>query len=66
MNRPLMFMNNTLIIEQLKAVVWENYKEIRACDFQGWYEGLNQIEKAAFNVKFDELQQNGKKKKEII
>lgn len=55
MNRPLMFMNNNLIIEQLKTVVWENYKEIRACDFQGWYEGLNQIEKSAFNVKFDEL-----------
>ena len=54
-NRPLMFMNNNVIVEQLKTVVWENYKEIRACDFQGWYEGLNQIEKAAFNVKFDEI-----------
>ena len=55
MNRPLMFMNNNLIVEQLKTVVWESYKEIRGGDFKVWYNGLNQIEKAAFNVKFDEL-----------
>jgi len=55
MNRPLMFMNNNLTIEQLKTVVWENYKEIRACDFKGWYDVLNPIERVAFNVKFNEL-----------
>ena len=55
MNRPLMFINNDSIVEQLKIVVWKNYKEIKSCDFQSWYEGLNQIERAAFNVKFNEL-----------
>ena len=55
MNRPLMFMNNSALIEQLKTVVWENYKEIKSCDFQGWYDGLNPIERAAWKVKFDEL-----------
>ena len=55
MNKPLMFMNNNVLIEQLKTVVWENYKEIKSCDFQGWYVGLGQIEKSAFNVKFKEL-----------
>tara|TARA_R110002051_G_scaffold325165_1_gene426094 strand:+ start:658 stop:861 length:204 start_codon:yes stop_codon:yes gene_type:complete len=58
MNRPLMFMNNNLIVEQLKTAVWEKYKEIRACDFQGWYEGLSPIEKTAWDVKFDEIQEN--------
>ena len=58
MNRPLMFMNNNLIVEQLKTSVWEKYKEIRACDFQGWYEGLSPIEKTAWDVKFDEIQEN--------
>ena len=55
MNRPLMFMNNSALIEQLKTMVWENYKEIKSCDFQGWYDGLNSIERAAWNVKFNEL-----------
>ena len=56
MNKPLMFINDgSNIVEQLKNVVWENYMGIRAGDFKGWYEGLNQVEKAAFNVKFDEL-----------
>jgi len=55
MNRPLMFMNNSVLIEQLKTAVWESYGEIKSCDFKGWYDGLNPIERAAFNVKFDEL-----------
>ena len=48
-------MDTKTIIEQLKDVVWEDYKKIKSCDFKGWYEGLNQIEKSAFNTKFDEL-----------
>ena len=56
-NRPLMFMNNNHLIEQLKTRVWEDYSEIRACDFQGWYQGLNPVERAAWNEKFDETSQ---------
>ena len=59
MNRPLMFINNNLIVEQLKTEVWEKYKEVEACDFQGWYEGLSPIEQTAWEVKFDEKQENG-------
>jgi len=55
MNRPLMFMNNNLIVEQLKNRVWEDYLKVKACDFQGWYKGLSPIEKTAWDVKFDEL-----------
>ena len=55
MNRPLMFMNNSVLIEQLKTAVWETYREIKSCDFKGWYDELNPIERVAFNVKFDEL-----------
>ena len=55
MNRPLMFMNNSTLIEQLKTAVWENYREIKSGDFKGWYDTLNPIERAAWNVKFDEL-----------
>tara|TARA_R110000824_G_scaffold59358_1_gene159448 strand:- start:593 stop:772 length:180 start_codon:yes stop_codon:yes gene_type:complete len=54
MNRPLMFMNNNVLIEQLKNRVWEDYKEVKNCDFQGWYAGLSPIEKAAWKEKFDE------------
>ena len=60
MNRPLIFMNNNVIVEQLKTLVWEKYKEVRACDFQGWYKGLSPIEQAAWDVKFDEIQENGR------
>ena len=55
MNRPLMFMNNNFIVEQLKARVWESYKKIKSCDFSNWYKGLSPIEKSAWDVKFDEL-----------
>ena len=55
MNRPLMFINNNLIVEQLKDRVWGNYQKIRNCDFQGWYKGLSPIEQAAWDVKFDEI-----------
>lgn len=48
-------MNNSVLIEEIKTVVWENYKKIKSCDFKGWYDGLNPIERAAWNVKFDEL-----------
>ena len=58
MNKPLMFMNNIDLIEGLKSRIWEKYKTVRACDFQGWYEGLNPIEKATWDVKFDEVQDN--------
>ena len=60
MNRALMFINNNLIVEQLKTEVWEKYKEVAACDFQGWYEGLSPIEQTAWDVKFDEKQENGR------
>ena len=55
MNRPLMFINNTDLIESLKLRIWEDYKEVKNCDFQGWYEGLSPIEKEAWKEKFDEL-----------
>ena len=60
MNKPLMFMNNNSTVEQLKTAVWEKYKEVVACDFQGWYEGLSPIEQTAWDVKFDEKQENGR------
>jgi len=60
MNKPLMFINNDSIIEQLKTTVWENYKEVKNCDFQGWYEGLSPIEQTAWDVKFEEKQENGR------
>ena len=60
MNRPLMFINDNLIVEQLKNAVWERYKEVKNCDFQGWYEGLSPIEQKAWDVKFDEKSENGR------
>jgi hypothetical protein len=53
-----MFVNNMDLIESLKSRVWEEYKTIKNCDFQGWYEGLSPIEKVAWDVKFDEVQDN--------
>ena len=58
MSKPLMFVNNMDLIESLKSRVWEEYKTIKNCDFQGWYEGLSPIEKVAWDVKFDEVQDN--------
>ena len=58
MNKPLMFINNNDLIESLKTRIWEKYLTVKACDFQGWYEGLSPIEKAAWDVKFDEIQDN--------
>ena len=53
MNRPLMFINNNVIVEQLKERVWEDYKKVPNCNFQGWFEGLSPVEKTAWEVKFD-------------
>ena len=36
----------------------KNYKEVKNCDFQGWYEGLSPIEQTAWDVKFEEKQEN--------
>jgi hypothetical protein len=58
MNRQLMFMNNIDLIESLKTRVWEKYMTVKNCDFLGWYEGLSPIEKAAWDMKFDEVQDN--------
>jgi len=58
MNKALMFMNNVELIEGLKKRVWGEYKTIKNCDFLGWYEGLSPIEKAAWDMKFDEVQDN--------
>ena len=55
-----MFINNDSIVEQLKTTVWENYKEVKNCDFQGWYEGLSPIEQTAWDVKFEEKQETGR------
>jgi|TARA_B100001564_G_C20584024_1_gene644565 hypothetical protein len=55
MNRPLMFINNNVIVEQLKDRVWEDYQIIPKCDVQGWLEGLSPVERTAWEVKFDEL-----------
>ena len=58
MNKSLMFMNNVVLIESLKARIWEKYKVVKNCDFLGWYEGLSPIEIAAWDMKFDEVQDN--------
>jgi len=42
------------LIEQIKTRVWKEYKTIKNCDFQGWYQGLSPIEKSAWDMKFDE------------
>jgi len=55
MNKPLMFTNNTHLMEQLKARIWQTYKTIKAGDFQEWYDGLSPIEQAAWKVKFEEI-----------
>tara|TARA_R100001594_G_C3930022_1_gene237930 strand:+ start:142 stop:315 length:174 start_codon:yes stop_codon:yes gene_type:complete len=55
MNKPLMFTNNTHLMEQLKARVWQTYKTIKAGDFQEWYDGLSPIEQSAWKVKFEEV-----------
>jgi len=54
-DKKLNKMDNKLIMEKLKELVWENYMGIKSCDFKGWYDGLSPIERAAWNVKFDEL-----------
>ena len=61
MNKPLMFMNNNVVVEQLKDRVWIDYGEIRNCDFQGWFEGLSPVEQAAWETKFDEINDKNKK-----
>ena len=62
MNRPLMFINNNVIVEQLKEKVCEYYKKVPNCDFQGWFEGLSPVEKTAWEVKFDEIQEKNERK----
>ena len=62
MNRPLMFINNNVIVEQLKERVWEDYKKVPNCNFQGWFEGLSPVEKTAWEVKFDEIQEKNERK----
>ena len=62
MNRPLMFINNNIIVEQLKERIWEDYKKVRSCDFQGWLEGLSPVEKVAWETKFDEINEKKRKK----
>jgi hypothetical protein len=51
-----MFINNMDLIEGLKTRIWQEYLTIKNCDFQGWIEGLSPIEKVAWEVKFDEVQ----------
>jgi len=51
-------MNNVDLIESLKTRVWDKYKTVKSGDFPGWYEGLSPIEKAAWDVKFAEVQDN--------
>jgi len=55
MNKPLMFINNNIIVEKLKTTVWEKYKEVASGDFKGWYEGLSPIEQTAWDVKDSEM-----------
>jgi len=55
MNRPLMFINNNLIVEQLKSRIWEEYQKVKGGDFPCWYKGLSPIEKTAWDVKFSEI-----------
>ena len=57
-NSGLFIRNNIDLVESLKTRIWEEYMTIRACDFPGWYEGLSPIEKAAWDMKFDEVQDN--------
>ena len=56
MNRPLMFINNSsILVEQLKDEIWNSYQKVKGGDFPKWYENLNNIEKEAFKVKFEDL-----------
>ena len=55
MNRPLMFINNNLIVEQLKSRIWKDYQKVKSGDFPCWYKGLSPIEKTAWDVKFSEI-----------
>ena len=56
MNRPLMFINNSnILVEKLKEEVWTKYKEVKGGDFPRWHKELNPVERAAFNVKFEDL-----------
>tara|TARA_R110000824_G_scaffold204982_3_gene389737 strand:+ start:1009 stop:1173 length:165 start_codon:yes stop_codon:yes gene_type:complete len=50
-----MFINNNAIVEQLKQRIWKDYQNVKNCDFQGWLEGLSPVERAAWEVKFDEI-----------
>eukprot|EP01050_Picozoa_sp_SAG11_P000892 SAG11_NODE_33_length_22289_cov_12.857999_23_plen_61_part_00 len=58
MNKPLMFINNDTVIEQLKNDVWEKYKEVKNGDFPRWYNKLGPVEKTAWKDKFNEIQEN--------
>ena len=58
MNEPLMFINNDVVIEQLKTSGWNKYIKIKNKNFQDWFEGLSPIEKVAWQVKFNEVQEN--------
>ena len=55
MNRPLMFINNNAVVEQLKARVWKDYKDVKSGDFSSWYFGLSPVEQIAWDVKFEEV-----------
>mgnify|MGYP001324826006 CR=1 FL=1 len=44
------------LIEKIKNRIWDEYKTVRACDFHGWYEGLSPVEKAAWDMAFDDSQ----------
>lgn len=35
MNKPLMFVNNNFIVEQLKTAVWENIKKLEVVTLKG-------------------------------
>jgi hypothetical protein len=50
-----MFINNNVVVEQLKDRVWEDYKKIKGGDFKSWYNGLSPVEQVAWTVKFDEV-----------
>ena len=58
MNRPLMFINNNVVVEKLQDRVWEDYKKIKGGDFRSWYDGLSPVEQAAWNVRFNEVSRN--------
>ena len=52
-------------MEQLKTNIWKVYGNTKAGDWHDWYEGLSPIEQTAWKEKFDEVQEEFDRKRNI-